>query len=70
MGKTERLQLRIDPETKSKATALFADLDITITDAVTLFLHEALTSGGRPFTVDVASLSQAQHNYARTPRMK
>ena len=55
MAKTERLQIRIDDETKTKATQLFDDLGITITDAVTLFLHQSLASGGRAFTVDLSS---------------
>lgn len=52
MAKTERLQIRIDPETKSKAAALFEGLGMTVSDAVTLFIHQSLISGGLPFNVD------------------
>ena len=54
MAKTERLQVRIDPETKSQATALFDDLGMTISDAVTLFIHQSIRTGGLPFSVDLS----------------
>ncbi len=52
MAKTERLHVRIDRETKLQATKLFDDMGITVTDAITLFIQQSLTSGGLPFDVE------------------
>lgn len=52
MAKTERLQIRIDPETKAEATQLFGAMGLTVTDAVSLFIHQSLISNGLPFTID------------------
>ena len=38
-----------DPNTKISAEQLFAAFGITITDAVTMFLHQSLHVGGLPF---------------------
>lgn len=59
-AKTERLYVRIDPETKTKATALFDNMGITVTDAVTMFIQQSLISGGLPFHVD-ASCKTEKH---------
>lgn len=49
MAKTANINIRIDPETKVRAEQLFAMFGITITDAVTIFLHQSLMVGGLPF---------------------
>lgn len=49
MAKTAKLNIRIDPETKIGAEQLFSTFGITITDAVNIFLHQALMVGGLPF---------------------
>ena len=49
MAKTANLNIRIDPETKAGAEQLFARFGITITDAVNIFLHQAVMEGGIPF---------------------
>ena len=49
MAKTANLNIRIDPETKSSAEQLFSCFGITVTDAVTIFLHQSLMVGGLPF---------------------
>jgi len=51
MAKTANLNIRIDPETKLNAERLFSCFGITVTDAVTLFLHQSLLVGGLPFEV-------------------
>ena len=51
MAKTANLNIRIDPKTKKEAEKLFSNFGITITDAVNLFLHQSLLSGGLPFPV-------------------
>jgi DNA-damage-inducible protein J len=49
MAKTANLNIRIDPATKSGAEQLFSNFGITLTDAVNIFLHQALMVGGLPF---------------------
>lgn len=49
MAKTANLNIRIDPKTKKDAEKLFSNFGITITDAVNIFLHQSLLSGGLPF---------------------
>ena len=51
MAKTANLNIRIDPKTKEEAEKLFSKFGITITDAVNIFLHQSLLSGGLPFSV-------------------
>ncbi|MBQ9766825.1 MAG: type II toxin-antitoxin system RelB/DinJ family antitoxin [Lachnospiraceae bacterium] len=49
MAKTAILNVRIDPETKSKAETLYSSFGITISDAINMFLHQSLLIGGLPF---------------------
>ncbi len=51
MAKTANINVRIDPETKSSAEALFASFGMTITDAINIFLHKSIMEGGLPFEV-------------------
>jgi len=51
MAKTANLNIRIDPKTKEAAEKLFANFGITTTDAINIFLHQSLLSGGLPFPV-------------------
>jgi len=53
MAKTSTLNMRIDPKTKERAEQIFADLGITVTEAVNLFLHQAIIYGGIPFNLKV-----------------
>ena len=38
MAETTSIQIRIHPETKERAEKLFADMGITLSDAIDLFL--------------------------------
>ena len=58
MAKTANLNIRIDPETKSNAERLFSGFGITVTDAVTIFLHQSLMVGGLPFEVKQPRFNQ------------
>ncbi len=51
MAKSANINIRIDPEVKSRSEELFANFGITVTDAVNMFLHQALMVGGLPFEV-------------------
>jgi len=57
MSKTADLHIRLDPETKANAENLFAIFGITITDAVNMFLRQAVLEGGLPF-----ELKQPRYN--------
>ena len=57
MAKTADLHIRIDPETKASAENLFSVFGITITDAVNMFLRQAVLVGGLPF-----ELKQPRYN--------
>jgi len=45
------LYVRINPETKKEAEALFGQFGITVSDAVNIFLNKAIIEGGLPFEV-------------------
>lgn len=49
MAKTANINIRIDPEIKSTAEKLFSSFEITITDAINIFLHKSIMEGGLPF---------------------
>lgn len=51
MAKTTNLNIRVDPEIKSSAEALFSSFGMTVSDAVNIFLHQSLLEGGLPFAV-------------------
>ena len=51
MAKGQTLHMRIDSDLKNDADALFSQLGITTTDAVSIFLHQALIHGGFPFPI-------------------
>lgn len=53
MAKTAKLNIRINPDTKEAAEKLFANFGITITDAINMFLHQSLLTGGLPFPVKI-----------------
>ena len=51
MAKRANITIRIDPETKTSAEQLFSSFGITITDAISIFLHKSIMEGGLPFEV-------------------
>jgi DNA-damage-inducible protein J len=51
MAKTATLNIRIDPEIKTASERLFSNFGITISDAVSIFLHQSLLVNGLPFEV-------------------
>jgi DNA-damage-inducible protein J len=51
MAKTSNINIRIDPTTKVEVEKLFSNFGITITDAINIFLHQSLLTGGLPFSV-------------------
>ena len=49
MPKTANINLRIEPDVKAQADAVFSSLGISITDAINVFLHASIMDGGFPF---------------------
>ena len=51
MAKTANINIRIEPDVKAQAEALFSSFGITVSDAVNIFLHKSLMEGGLPFAM-------------------
>ena len=47
--KSGSFQMRINPEVKSQAEAVFANYGLTLTDAVNIFIQQSLNTNGLPF---------------------
>jgi len=63
--KTTTFQMRINPEVKQSAEALFASYGLTLTDAVNVFIRQSLNSNGLPFL-----LSPENEEQLKTKAMK
>ena len=53
MTKTEHIQVRIDPETKADAEAVFARLGLKPSDAVRLFYSQVSLTQAIPFDLKI-----------------
>lgn len=51
MNKSTTFTFRLNPEIKQESIELFESLGITLSDAINLFLHQALREGGLPFEI-------------------
>ena len=49
--KTSTFQMRINPEIKNQAEQLFQNCGMTLTDAINVFIQQAMNVGGMPFIV-------------------
>lgn len=45
--------MRIDPHTKAQAEQLFYNCGLTMSGAISLFIHQSLSAQGLPFNVQV-----------------
>lgn len=52
MAKTARVVVRIRPEKKNKAEALFAKENLSMSDAINLFLYQSMRENKLPFEVE------------------
>jgi DNA-damage-inducible protein J len=57
MSKTANLNIRIDPQLKKEAEAVYAEFGISLSEAITIFLHKTLMIGGLPFEVKQPKLN-------------
>jgi DNA-damage-inducible protein J len=53
MPKTAIIQARIDPEVKSKAQNVLRKLNITMSEAISLFLTQVTLNKGIPFEIRI-----------------
>ena len=53
MPKSAIIQTRIDPSVKNKALKIFSKLNITMSEAITLFLTQVSLRKGIPFDIKV-----------------
>lgn len=49
--KTSTFQMRINPEVKERAEAIFQRCGLSLTDAINVFLQQSMNAGGLPFIV-------------------
>lgn len=70
MAKTATISSRIDPELKGNAKVILAELGLTLTQAITLFLKQVEMHKGLPFAVriynaeTVAALEESENRHA------
>lgn len=66
MAKTSNLVVRLEPEVKEKAEAIFKKMGISASTAVDMFYRQVIVDGGMPFAakvkkpVDLADLSREE----------
>jgi len=53
MAKTAIIQARIDPEIKNKAQNVFKKLNITMSEAISMFLTQVSLNSGIPFEIKI-----------------
>ena len=53
MAKTEMIRARMEPDLKRQAEALFSELGLSTTEAITLFYKQVTVYRGLPFDVRV-----------------
>ena len=51
MAKTDTLHIRIEPEVKKNAENTLNKLGLSTTEAINIFLHQVILTGGLPFDV-------------------
>jgi len=61
MAKTAMIKVRIEPETKAKATALFGGMGLSLSGAVSLFIQQSLDSEGLPFNEEKSCKNDIVH---------
>jgi DNA-damage-inducible protein J len=51
MAKTDTLHIRVEPEVKKNAENTLNKLGLSTTEAINIFLHQVILTGGLPFDV-------------------
>jgi DNA-damage-inducible protein J len=77
MTKTASLNIRLDPEVKKTAEAVYSHYGLSLAEAVTVFLHQSCNVGGMPFEIrplrpnaeSLAAMAEAKR-ISRDPSVK
>lgn len=51
MAKIASISMRVNPQIKAQAEAIYGSLGMTLTEAINIFLHKSILEGGLPFDV-------------------
>lgn len=68
MAKTATINMRVNPDVKTQAEAIFSSLGMTLTEAINVFLHKSVMEGGLPFDVRQPRYSAATEAAMREAR--
>lgn len=60
MAKTAELKVRLEPQLKRKAAAVYKNWGLNLSDAVTVFLSQSVIEGGLPFQMENAEVPNAE----------
>jgi DNA-damage-inducible protein J len=60
MRKSAVIQVRVDEQTKTKAVKILKQLDMTLSQAVSLFLRQIILQKGIPFEVKIPNKQTAR----------
>ncbi|MDR2600056.1 MAG: type II toxin-antitoxin system RelB/DinJ family antitoxin [Oscillospiraceae bacterium] len=77
MAKTASVNIRLDPETKKSAETVYSYYGLSLTEAITVFIHQSCNVGGLPFdlrptqpnAVSLAAMKEAE-SISRDPNVK
>ena len=62
MAKTATIQARIDPEVKNKAQNVLSRLNMTLSEAISIFLTQVSLNRGIPFEIKIPNdLTRVSH---------
>ena len=60
MAKTAELKVRLEPQLKRKAAAVYKNWGLNLSDAVTVFLSQSVIEGGLPFRMGNAEVTNSE----------
>ena len=67
MTKTATVRARVEPKVKEEAEAIFNELGLTMTEAVTLFLKTVSREHGLPFSIKIPN-KETKAVFAKTDK--
>jgi DNA-damage-inducible protein J len=75
MGKTAYITARVEPKLKARAARVLANVGVSTTDAITIFLRQVVLHDGLPFEVRVPNAETVRalgemRNPAKRGKMK
>jgi DNA-damage-inducible protein J len=60
MGRSDTIQIRVEPETKKEAKNILSRLNISLSEAISMFLKQVIFHHGIPFELKVPNEITAQ----------